>query len=106
MKKITIIGTGYVGLVSGAGLADFGNEVVCVDINEDKVNQLGDGVIPFYEPGLNELVARNVEAERLSFSTNIGDSVKDPRLYSSLSGRPWGRMAKRISRQYKKPVAL
>lgn len=77
MKKITIIGTGYVGLVSGAGLADFGNEVVCVDINKEKVSQIEDGIIPFYEPGLNELVARNVETGRLSFSTNIGESVQE-----------------------------
>ena len=76
MKKITIIGTGYVGLVTGAGLADFGNEVICVDILESKINQLIKGEIPFFEPGLKELIDRNVNENRLSFTTEIEKSVQ------------------------------
>ena len=66
MKRISVIGTGYVGLVTGAGLSDFGNNVICTDIDEDKINQLLAGDIPIYEPGLKELVDRNVSAGRLS----------------------------------------
>ena len=77
MKRISVIGTGYVGLVTGAGLSDFGNNVICTDIDEDKINQLLAGNIPIYEPGLKELVDRNVSAERLSFSTDISASVKN-----------------------------
>jgi len=77
VKRITVIGTGYVGLVTGAGLSDFGNQVVCTDINEDKINRLLAGEIPIYEPGLKELVDRNVSAGRLSFSTDIPPAVKD-----------------------------
>ena len=56
MKKITVIGTGYVGLVSGSGLADFGNHVTCVDVNGKRIKSLASGNIPFFEPGLNEIV--------------------------------------------------
>ena len=59
--NITMIGTGYVGLVSGAGLADFGMHVICVDKDEKRIRELLDGTIPFYEPGLQELVSRNVK---------------------------------------------
>ena len=65
MKKITIIGTGYVGLVSGAGISDFGHSVICVDKLQEKIDQLNNGQIPIYEPGLNELVKKNVDAEDL-----------------------------------------
>ena len=65
MKNITVIGTGYVGLVSGAGLADFGNHVTCVDVNSQRISELSQGKIPFFEPGLSEIVKRNVTAERL-----------------------------------------
>ena len=75
MKKITVIGTGYVGLVSGSGLADFGNKVVCVDLNEKRINDLSIGKVPFFEPGLIEVVDRNKEAGRLDFSTNIEESI-------------------------------
>lgn len=76
MKKIAIIGTGYVGLVSGAGLSDFGNEVVCSDVDGDRIGQLQKGKIPFFEPGLAELVSRNVAAARLSFTTDVSRAVK------------------------------
>ena len=77
MKKITVIGTGYVGLVSGSGLADFGNKVVCVDLNEKRIKDLSIGKVPFFEPGLIELVERNKEAGRLDFNTNIEESISD-----------------------------
>ncbi len=76
MKRITIIGTGYVGLVSGAGLSDFGHEVACADIDEKKIALLQSGTIPIYEPGLKELVARNEEKGRLTFTTDVGTAVK------------------------------
>ena len=71
MKKITVIGTGYVGLVSGSGLADFGNHVTCVDVNDKRINSLSSGHIPFFEPGLTEIVERNMAADRLYFSTDV-----------------------------------
>ncbi|MCH2446516.1 MAG: UDP-glucose/GDP-mannose dehydrogenase family protein [Candidatus Marinimicrobia bacterium] len=71
MKKITVIGTGYVGLVSGSGLADFGNHVTCVDVNGKKIKLLSSGHIPFFEPGLTEIVERNMAADRLYFSTDV-----------------------------------
>ncbi len=71
MKKITVIGTGYVGLVSGSGLADFGNHVTCIDVNGKRINSLSSGHIPFFEPGLTEIVERNMAADRLYFSTDV-----------------------------------
>jgi UDPglucose 6-dehydrogenase len=73
--RIAMIGTGYVGLVSGACFSDFGHEVVCVDNDAAKIAQLQGGAIPIFEPGLDMLVARNVEAGRLSFSTDLGAAV-------------------------------
>ena len=68
MKRITIIGTGYVGLVSGAGISDFGHRVRCADIDKQKIDLLNDGSIPIYESGLKKLIARSVNAKRLFFS--------------------------------------
>jgi UDPglucose 6-dehydrogenase len=73
--KITIIGSGYVGLVSGACFADLGNDVVCLDLDEKKVAMLRAGGIPIYEPGLENMVAHNVAAGRLKFTTDIAESV-------------------------------
>ncbi|KZK81861.1 UDP-glucose 6-dehydrogenase TuaD [Pseudovibrio sp. W64] len=73
---ITVIGSGYVGLVSGTCFADFGHEVICVDKAEDKIEKLKNGQIPIYEPGLEELVASNVKAGRLSFTTELPDAVR------------------------------
>lgn len=77
MKKIAVIGTGYVGLVTGTCFAETGNQVVCVDINEAKVEKMRQGVIPIYEPHLDVLFERNIKAGRLTFTTDIVDGVKD-----------------------------
>jgi len=69
--RVTMIGAGYVGLVSGACFADFGHEVICVDKDPDKINKLENGVMPIFEPGLDALVAENVKAGRLSFSQDL-----------------------------------
>lgn len=74
--RIAIIGTGYVGLVSGACFSDFGHHVVCVDKDADKIAALNKGVMPIFEPGLDQLVARNVAGGRLTFTTELADAVK------------------------------
>ncbi len=73
--RVAMIGTGYVGLVSGACFSDFGHSVICVDKDKDKINRLQNGEIPIYEPGLNELVEENVKADRLSFTTDLAAAV-------------------------------
>lgn len=75
--KITVIGTGYVGLVSGTCFSEFGFHVTCVDKDASKISQLQHGKIPIYEPGLDDIVQRNMAAKRLSFTTEIHDAVKD-----------------------------
>ena len=75
--RITMIGSGYVGLVSGACFSDFGHEITCVDKDQDKIAALQAGRIPIFEPGLDDLVARNVAAGRLAFSTDLAQSVAD-----------------------------
>jgi UDPglucose 6-dehydrogenase len=75
--RVTMIGTGYVGLVSGACFADFGHDVICVDKDASKIERLHQGIMPIFEPGLEDLVASNVKAGRLSFTTDITDAVRD-----------------------------
>ena len=75
--KLSIIGTGYVGLTTGACFAEVGHEVTCVDNNGEKVRMLLDGKVPIYEPGLADLVARNVAAGRLKFTTSTAEGVRD-----------------------------
>jgi len=77
MKKIAVIGTGYVGLVTGTCFAETGNQVICVDIDEEKVNQMRKGIIPIYEPHLENLFNRNIKANRLEFTTDLEEGVKD-----------------------------
>ena len=88
MKNITIIGTGYVGLVTGVGLSEFGNKVICTDINQIKINDLNAGKMPIYEPGLKELVRKNINSERLFFSSDIASSVKESEVVIIAVGTP------------------
>ncbi len=77
MKKIAVIGTGYVGLVTGTCFAETGNQVICVDIDVNKVNRMRAGEIPIYEPHLDVIFERNIKANRLSFTTNLEEGIKD-----------------------------
>ena len=86
--NIAIIGTGYVGLVSGTCFAESGNDVICVDIDAGKIEALKKGKVPFYEPGLEELVLRNLEEQRLSFTTDLAMAVKQSRVLFIAVGTP------------------
>lgn len=75
--RVCMIGTGYVGLVTGACLAEQGNHVWCIDIDEDKISRLNAGVVPIYEPGLEDIIKRNVSQGRLKFTTDTKEAVKN-----------------------------
>ncbi|NOX90285.1 MAG: UDP-glucose/GDP-mannose dehydrogenase family protein [Calditrichaeota bacterium] len=86
--RIAVVGTGYVGLVAGTCFADVGNDVICVDKDVEKIKMLKAGRIPIYEPGLEEMVKRNYEQERLSFSTDIKDAVQKSKIIFIAVGTP------------------
>jgi UDPglucose 6-dehydrogenase len=86
--KITMIGTGYVGLVTGTCLAGLGNDVICVDIDENKINKLNDDIIPIYEPGLKDLIETNIKEKRISFTTNIQYGIKESDVIFIAVGTP------------------
>jgi len=88
--KITVVGTGYVGLVSGACFSDVGIEVVCVDVDQKKIDNLKNGIMPIYEPGLEEMVVRNYQGGRLHFSTNLPEAIKDSDVAFIAVGTPPG----------------
>src|ERR1700733_5334506 len=75
--KIAVVGTGYVGLVTGTCFAEKGNDVVCVDIDVQKVKRLSEGEITIYEPGLNKLFLRNLKEDRLKFTTDLAEGIKE-----------------------------
>ena len=78
--QLAIIGTGYVGLVTGTCFAETGNKVICIDIDEKKINRLKEGVSPIYEPGLDVLLERNIKEKRLSFTTSLSEGIKDAKV--------------------------
>ena len=85
---IAVIGTGYVGLVTGACFAEFGVDVTCVDVDEPKIERLRNGVMPIYEPGLEQLVAKNVQSGRLRFTTDVGEAVEQALVIFLAVGTP------------------
>ena len=86
--KLCMIGTGYVGLVSGVCFSDLGNDVICVDKDQDKINNLQKGIIPIYEPGLEELTLKNFKNKKLKFSTNLENSIKKSDIIFICVGTP------------------
>ena len=98
--KLCMIGTGYVGLVSGTCFADIGNEVVCVDKNVEKIKQLNLGISPIYEPGLDELIKKNFSAKRLFFTTNIKKAIDSSDLIFICVGTPTKKGSLEVNMSY------
>ena len=100
--RIAMIGTGYVGLVSGACFAEMGHQVTCVDKDDSKIAALRRGEVPIYEPGLEEMISRNVAEERLSFSTDLAAAVRASEILFIAVGTPQGEdgSADEIERKY------
>ena len=88
MKKISIIGSGYVGLVSGAGLSEFGNHVTCLDIDKTKINKLKKLKVPIFEPGLENIISKNMKKGLLNFSSDVSGSIKDSEIIFIAVGTP------------------
>ncbi|MFN2282555.1 MAG: UDP-glucose dehydrogenase family protein, partial [Anaerolineales bacterium] len=90
MKNICVVGVGYVGIITAACFADLGNKVVAVDIDKEKIDGLNKGIMPIYEPGLKELVDRNVQANRISFTNSYAEGLKDAEFVFIAVGTPSG----------------
>src|SRR3989338_7030113 len=86
--KIAVAGAGYVGLVTAACFAELGNEVMCVDIDKEKIKKLNGGIMPIYEPGLDQIVKRNTKERRLSFTTDLKDTIKKSEIIFICVGTP------------------
>ena len=102
--KLAVIGSGYVGLVSGTCFAEMGNTVTCVDVNQHKIEQLKQGIIPIYEPRLSPMVLKNVANHNLHFSTSLKDSIQDAAIVFIAVGTPMGEDGS-ADLQYVKAVA-
>ena len=96
--KICMIGTGYVGLVSGTCFADLGNKVYCVDKDIKKINKLKYAVSPIYEPGLDDLIRNNFRAKRLEFTYNLEKAIKDSKIISICVGTPTKKSSNLVTR--------
>src|SRR5450759_5581681 len=90
MSKICVVGTGYVGLVTGTCFADLGNQVTCMDVDESRISKVNVGIMPIYEPGLEQLVAQNVQAGRLAFTTDFVEALKGAEFAFIAVGTPSG----------------
>ena len=95
--KIAVVGTGYVGLVAGTCFAESGNDVICVDIDANKIDMLNQGKVPIYEPGLEEMVRRNAADQRLSFTTDLPSAVRSSEIIFIAVGTPQGSDGQRES---------
>ena len=98
--KLCMIGTGYVGLVSGTCFADIGNQVICVDKNQDKIKKLKSGISPIYEPGLNELIKKNYLAKRLSFTNDIKFAISSSDIIFICVGTPTKKKSLNVDLSY------
>ena len=98
--KICILGTGYVGLVSGTCFSDLGNNVICVDKDSKKIESLNSGKIPIYEPGLEELVIKNLKQKRLSFTTDIDLAIKKSNIIFICVGTPTNKKSNAADLKY------